>query len=183
MLQQLYRQHALWARCTAANLPYMLGDISTDAVTQCCRFNGLQPSPSYSPDLSGKSHNAKPSAMWAVSQPQQQHSPVHSPCCCLHSSVQHVRCSSSWYCSAVRNANYSSQTDNLHPPAADKAISSQHWGPGTQQLNKSLQRLLLETYQLLQDGKAESAEQLVMDGAFAGLTLTDSVPSGVTNAA
>ena len=47
---------------------------------------------------------------------------------------------------------------------ADGNISGADWGPGSQQLSKSLQRLLLEAYNLLQQGKVEQAEQLVSDG-------------------
>ena len=63
-------------------------------------------------------------------------------------------------------ACFGTQSRETEPFAADSDISSSDWSPGTQQLNKSLERLLLETYKLLQAGKPEPAEQLVVDGAW-----------------
>ena len=49
------------------------------------------------------------------------------------------------------------------PP--DSSVESSHWGPDSQQLAKSFERLILEAFNLLQQDKAELAEQLVVDGA------------------
>ena len=49
--------------------------------------------------------------------------------------------------------------------SGDGNIASSDWGPGSQQLSKSLERLLLEAFNLLQQDKADLAEQLVLDGA------------------
>ena len=58
-----------------------------------------------------------------------------------------------------------SKTTNPSPPVTDPNIAREDWGPGTAQLAKSLERLLLEAYTLLQQDKADIAEQLVIDGA------------------
>lgn len=61
-------------------------------------------------------------------------------------------------------ARYSDRTSGIDHPAADSSVSSSDWGPGTQQLTKSLERLLLEAFKLMQEGQPEHAEQLVLDG-------------------
>lgn len=73
--------------------------------------------------------------------------------------------SPAWCSRYAQQATCSSKThSNTQPPLTDANIAREDWGPGTAQLAKSLERLLLEAYTLLQQDKADIAEQLVVDG-------------------